>query len=97
MTPGEVGKLILECKRTGYLPDGSRSCILCGDHCPDEPMFTGVWIPFGKQLQRRLGCSEERLANGGGRVILYMVCPTCFERPTRNEDVEREILKRGVQ
>lgn len=94
MTLDQVAELVKTCKETGYLPDGSRRCLLCGDQCPDEPMFTGVWFPGGKKLQRRLGCSAERLSNGGARVMLYMVCQTCFDRPTRNDDVEAEILKR---
>lgn len=95
MTPKQAREIVAECRRTGRLPDGSRSCLLCGDGCHNEAMFVGIWIPDGRDRQRRLGCSEERLANGGGRVILYQLCQDCFERPTRNEDVVTEILKRA--
>jgi hypothetical protein len=94
MSPEQIAEVIKRSQEVGCLPDGSRLCILCGDTCPDEPMYTGLWIPFGKKLQRRVGCSEERLANGGNRVVLYMLCPACYERATRNESVETEILRR---
>lgn len=98
MNPEQAHEIVKACRETGYLPDGSRSCILCGDGSLDEPMFLGVWLPVSKKLQHRLGCSKERLANGGGRIILYMVCQACFDRPTMSEDVETEILKlAGVQ
>jgi hypothetical protein len=98
MSPEQVAEIVKACRETGYLPNGSRACLLCGDQCPDEPMFVGVWFADEKKRQRRIGCSEERLANGGGRLLVYQVCQSCFERPTRNEDVDAEILKRmGVQ
>jgi hypothetical protein len=83
------------CRETGHLPDGSRACLLCADTCPDEAMPVGVWVPIGESLQRRLGCSEERLSSGGARVIVYQLCPACFDGPNREEDVEAEILKRA--
>lgn len=92
MSPERVREIIDECRKTGYLPDGSRKCLTCREGCPDEPMYVGMWIA-GKETQRRIGCSEERLTNGGGRVVLYQLCPSCFERPSRNEDVETEILR----
>jgi hypothetical protein len=97
MSPEKVAKIVKECMRHGRLPDGSRKCLLCGDVHSHEPMFVGVWIA-DTNLQRRLGCSEGILANGGRRMILYMLCTSCFDRPTRTEDVETEILRRlGVQ
>jgi hypothetical protein len=80
------------CRRTGHLPDGSRKCLLCADGCPDEAMVVGVWIA-NKETQRRVGCSAERLANGGARFILYQLCPRCFESPSRNGDVDTKILR----
>jgi hypothetical protein len=98
MTSEQVQKVVKSCIEIGYLPNGSRKCLLCGASPADEPMIVGVWLPAGKELQRRLGCSEERLANHGGRVILYQLCLTCFERPNKEEEVEAKILKRrGVQ
>jgi hypothetical protein len=92
MSPEQIGETISRCQETGYLPDGSRKCLLCADQCPDEPMYVGMWVA-DKATQRRLGCSEERLANGGGRVVLYQLCPGCFERPSAYEAVEAEILR----
>jgi hypothetical protein len=83
------------CRETGHLPDGTRACLLCADTCPDEAMLVGVWVPIGESLNRRLGCSEERLSAGGGRVVVYQLCQTCFERPTSFEDVDAAILKRA--
>jgi hypothetical protein len=97
MLPEKAREMIDACRKSGYLPNGTRSCLLCSDGCPDEAMFVGVWIA-DKKTQHRLGAPAEKLANGGGRIILYQLCPSCFERPTRNEDVETEILKRaGIQ
>jgi hypothetical protein len=81
------------CRETGYLPDGSRRCLLCADTCPNEAMFVGLWVPVGKSMNRRLGCSEERLSAGGGRVVLYQLCQSCFDRPNSVEEVDNKILK----
>ena len=94
MSPEQTGATIRRCQETGYLPNGTRECLLCHDTCPDEPMFVGFWIPE-KSLQRRIGCSEERIASGGARTVLYMVCPTCFERPSMADEVEDTILQKG--
>lgn len=94
MAPDKIAEIIKRCIATGRLPSGSRGCLLCGDNYPDEPMLVGVWLA-GKELQRRLGCSKERLADGGARVIVYVVCPTCFDRPTMAEEVEDVILQKG--
>ena len=60
-------------------------------------MYVGVWIADPK-TQQRLGYPKEKLKNGGRRVIVYQLCPACFAKPTRTEDVETEILKRvGAQ
>jgi hypothetical protein len=88
----QVRGIIETSQKTGYLPDGSRSCILCVDTCPDEPMYVGLWFPGG--MQRRLGCSEERLSKGGGRIVLYQLCQECFDRPNKVVEVEDAILKR---
>jgi hypothetical protein len=93
MNPDQIYEVIQRCQKTGYLPDGTRRCLLCGDACPDEPMFVGLWIP-GKGLHRRLGCTEERLANGGSRVVVYMVCQICFDSPCMADEVEDTILQR---
>lgn len=93
MSPEKIMEIVKQCQETGYMPNGTRQCLLCGDSCPDEPMFVGFWMP-GKQLQRRLGCSEERITTGGSRNVLYMVCPTCFERPSMADEVEDTILRR---
>jgi hypothetical protein len=94
MSPEQINEVIKRCQETGYLPNGTRHCLLCGDSCPDELMFVCLWIPE-KRTQRRLGGSEKRLAHGGARTVLYLICPDCMERPTLSGDVEAEILKRG--
>ena len=93
MTVEQIQKAIKRSQETGYLPNGTRECLLCGDSCPDEPMFVGLFIPT-KRGARRLGCSEERLARGGNRTVSYMVCPTCFERPSMADEVEDTILQK---
>jgi len=93
MSPEQLQKAIKRCQQTGCLPDGGRQCLLCGDTCPDEAMFVGLWIP-PPSLRRRIGCSEERIANGGTRTVLYQVCPTCFERPSMADEVDNTILQR---
>jgi hypothetical protein len=93
MSPEKVREVIDRCVRAGHLPDGSRGCLLCNDTCPDEPIYTGVFIA-NREHQRRIGCSKQRLANGGSRFVIYQLCPICFESPTRNEDVEKEIFRR---
>jgi hypothetical protein len=55
-------------------------------------MVVGVFIA-NKETQRRIGCSAKRLANGGGRVVFYQLCPVCFESPSRNADVDTAILR----
>jgi len=92
MHPDQVAQIIKKCQKTGRLPDGSRRCLLCSDSCPHEPMYVGVWIAE-PSIQRRIGFPEEKLAKGGRRVVMYQLCPSCFERPTRTEDVEAELLK----
>jgi hypothetical protein len=95
--PDQVDKLIKQVRETGRLLDGSRSCLLCSDTCPDEEMFVGVFIA-DPETQTRIGYSKKKLAKGGRRLILYQLCPTCFERPSRNEDVETKIMSQmGVQ
>ena len=94
MSPEQIMEVIERCKQTGYLPNGTRKCLLCNSTCPDEPMFVGLWIP-GKKLQRRLGCTEERLRNGGARTLLYLVRPICYGRPSMADEVEDIILRRG--
>jgi hypothetical protein len=93
MSPEQIMEVVEQCRQTGYLPDGTRQCLLCNSSCPDEPMFVGLWIP-GKQLQRRLGCAEQRRRNGGARTVLYLVCPTCYHRPSMEDEVENIILRR---
>jgi hypothetical protein len=93
MGPEKVEELVSGVRKHGCLPDGSRACLLCEDTCPGEPMFVGVFIA-DRESQRRIGCPPEKLVNGGGRVIIYQLCPSCYESPTRNEDVEAEILRR---
>jgi len=92
MSPEQILKTINASCETGYLPNGTRACLLCGDTCPDDPMFVGMWIPESR-LQRRLGCSQECLAKGGSRVLLYLLCQACFDRPTSYEEVAAKILK----
>jgi hypothetical protein len=57
-------------------------------------MYVGVWIADPK-TQQRLGYPKEKLKHGGRRVVVYQLCPGCFDKPTRTEDVETEILKRA--
>jgi len=94
MSPEQIREVINRCRETGYLPNGTRVCLLCGDSCPDEPMFVGLWIPE-KSAQRRLGCSQERLAKGGARTVLYINCTECLKRPTLYEDVAATILSKA--
>lgn len=95
--PEKLKKLIESVQKTGCLPDGTRSCLLCLDPCINEAMYVGVWIADSEN-QLRLGYSKEKLKNGGKRVIVYQLCPACFDQPTRSEDVETNILKSaGVQ
>lgn len=89
--PEQIKEVIETATKTGYLPDGSRKCLLCSDTCPDEAMFVGVFIA-DPEFQARIGYSKKKLAKGGKRLILYQLCPTCFERPSRNEDVEAKIM-----
>ena len=85
------------CIATGRLPNGKRACLLCGATCPEEPMLTGLCIP-GPDGSRRLGCSKERIASGGGRVVIYQLCPSCYDRPNLDDEVEAKILRQaGVQ
>jgi hypothetical protein len=70
-----------------------RAGVDANDHSPHEPMFVGLWIP-PKDLQRRLGCSPERLTKGGSRIVIYMICPGCLQRPTLAEDVADKILSK---
>ena len=93
MKPEDLARIVKRCIDTGYLPDGSRACLLCSDN-PNETMFVGLWLP-SKKLQRRIGCSEERLSSGGSRLILYMVCQTCFESPNSDEEIETKLMKLG--
>ena len=93
MSPEQVRETIDRVRKTGHLPDGSCACLLCKDTCPDEAMFVGVFIA-NLEHQHRIGCSEQRLANGGRRLIIYQLCPSCFEVPTRNEDVEVKIFRK---
>lgn len=96
MTPEQIKEVISRCQETGHLPNGTRVCLLCGDST-DEEMLVGFWIPETSN-QRRLGCAEQRLARGGARTVLYMICSECIEKPTLYEDVETTILKQaGVQ
>jgi hypothetical protein len=89
--PEQIEKIVKNVTETGYLPDGSRKCLLCSDTCPNEAMFVGVFIA-NQEHQTRIGYSKKKLAKGGRRLIVYQLCPTCFERPSRNEDVETKIM-----
>jgi hypothetical protein len=93
MGPEQVNEMIERCRQTGYMPDGTRACLLCGDHSPHEAMFVGLWIP-PKDLQRRRGCLPERLTKGGSRIVIYMICPGCFQLPTLADDVVDKILSK---
>lgn len=93
----ELAGVLDRVRKTGRLPDGTRACLLCGDACPHEAMFVGLWFP-SKTMQKRIGCSEERLRNGGSRIVIYQLCAGCMENPTSTEDVEDALLKQaGVQ
>jgi hypothetical protein len=98
MTVSTLNQKILDtlrfCTETGRLPNGTRACLLCGDTCLDEPMFTGMLVA-GRDMSRRLGCSEERMAAGGGRVVIYQLCQDCFDRPNSADEVDARILKRA--
>lgn len=87
----QLEEAINRVRKTGHLPDGSRSCLLCSSTCPNEAMFVGVFVA-DREHQSRIGYSEEKLAKGGRRFILYQLCPTCYKCPTRNESVETKIM-----
>ena len=97
MGPEKIKEVLAAVEIGGYLPDGTRACLLCSDTCPNEAMYVGMWIA-DTENQRRLGYPKEKLRNGGRRVIVYQLCTDCFDKPTRTTDVETEILRRvGVQ
>jgi hypothetical protein len=91
MRDDEMLQLLAYCRERGTLPNGNRECLLCRKS-PDEMIF-GLWMPCGKSIHSRLGCSKERIATGGGRVVLYMLCPNCFEKPNTPDEVAQRILK----
>jgi hypothetical protein len=95
MSPDKIIEVFKCAQETGCLPNGKRNCLLCLDPCPDEEMVVGLWVPQ-KKLQRMLGCSQERLDRGGARVVLYMICLQCFERPTLEADIAATLLRRGT-
>ena len=86
----DIMATVRRCQDEGRLPDGSNTCLLCGQ----EGTHVAMWIPEGKELQRQFGCPKERLASGGARVMLYMLCDNCVESPTQLEDAERVLLRK---
>jgi hypothetical protein len=92
--PKNVLDIIALVEETRRLPDGSSQCILCSNPHPEA---VGVWWP-DERNQRRIGCAAERLADGGARLVVYLICEVCLARPTSGDEVEVEIVKRvGVQ
>jgi hypothetical protein len=95
--PEQLKTTIDHIRETGHLPDGSRSCLLCDDTCPNEAMLVGVFTA-DRDYQRRIGYPAKKLAKGGRRFVLYQRCPSCYERPSRDEEVDTKIMSRlGVQ
>jgi hypothetical protein len=96
MTPHNEKRMeLLEwCRANVCTPDGKRVCLLCKyEHTiRGERVVVGVFIADDKN-QKRLGASQ-----GKERLVIYVLCVDCHERPDRNEQVEQKIFAAiGVQ
>ena len=87
MTPERVSEVLNYCRENMCTPDGSRVCFLC-DHEPDqgEDAAIGVFIPDAAH-QKRVGAPPNKT-----RMMIYLLCGDCYERPDRNERVEDKIF-----
>jgi|HubBroStandDraft_6_1064221.scaffolds.fasta_scaffold2119466_1 hypothetical protein len=90
----KIFRTINLCRENGCLPNGRRNCALCGQlpAASDEPFLVGLYIP-DKEDQKRIGATAGR-----SRVVIYLLCWTCFELSDSHEKVaERVIRVAGVQ
>jgi hypothetical protein len=82
------------CRENGCLPSGRRTCVVCNEppSVGDDPFLVGLYFADKKE-SKRLGVPK-----GKSRVVIYLLCHTCFELSDSYDQVADSILRQiGVQ